>query len=172
MFGTGVEKCIPLIDAFVSIPSTYTARSLLLPSRTVAIQFGCAIGGSRPLCVSACATAGLTDQSVTNGCPGTDQRAVGRAVAVKNRRLKAPFYREMLFRIADHLEELVADGDPRKRKALLRLLIDELRVKSRREILPTYRLITPTVCAMSEKVGGTAHCANHLLIAAERLAIR
>jgi hypothetical protein len=31
--------------------------------------------------------------------------------------------------------------------------IDELRVHSRAEILPTYRLITPTVfCAMSEKV--------------------
>jgi site-specific DNA recombinase len=54
--------------------------------------------------------------------------------------------------IADQLEQLVADGDPRKTKALLRLLIEELRVNSRREILPVYRLITPTVCAMSEKV--------------------
>jgi hypothetical protein len=33
------------------------------------------------------------------------------------------------------------------------LLIDELRVNSRAEILPTCRLVTPEVCAMSEKVG-------------------
>ena len=34
----------------------------------------------------------------------------------------------------------------------LRLLIEELRVNSRAEIQPTYRIVTPTVCAMSEKV--------------------
>ena len=32
-------------------------------------------------------------------------------------------------------------------------MIEELRVNGRREILPTYRVITPAVCAMSEKVG-------------------
>jgi hypothetical protein len=37
-------------------------------------------------------------------------------------------------------------------KALLRLLIEELRVNSRAEILPTYRFVTPTVGSMSEKV--------------------
>jgi len=53
---------------------------------------------------------------------------------------------------ADLLEEVLAEADPQKTKPLLRLLIDELRVNSRAEILPTYRLITPAVCAMSEKV--------------------
>ncbi len=46
----------------------------------------------------------------------------------------------------------IAEADPQKAKALLRLLIEELRANGRAEILPTYRLITPTVCAMSEKV--------------------
>jgi hypothetical protein len=31
-------------------------------------------------------------------------------------------------------------------------MIEELRVNARREILPTYRVVTPAVCAMSEKV--------------------
>ena len=57
-----------------------------------------------------------------------------------------------LAEIADILETVCAEGDPRKTKALLNLLIDDLRVNSRAEILPTYRLITPEVCAMSEKV--------------------
>jgi site-specific DNA recombinase len=57
-----------------------------------------------------------------------------------------------LAEIADALEAVAARGEPQKPKALLQLLIDELRVNSRAEILPTYRLITPTVCAMSEKV--------------------
>jgi exonuclease VII small subunit len=55
--------------------------------------------------------------------------------------------------VADLLETVIAEADPQKAKALLRLLIDELRVNSRAEILPTYRLVTPAVCAMSEKVG-------------------
>jgi hypothetical protein len=42
-----------------------------------------------------------------------------------------------------------------KTKALLRLLIQELRVDGRAQIQPTYRLVTPTVCATSEKVGRT-----------------
>jgi exonuclease VII small subunit len=54
--------------------------------------------------------------------------------------------------IADVLEAVASEGDPRKAKVLLQLLIDELRVNSRAEILPTYRLVTPEVCAMSEKV--------------------
>jgi site-specific DNA recombinase len=54
--------------------------------------------------------------------------------------------------VADLLESVLDEGDPQKAKALLRLLIDELRVNSRAEILPTYRLVTPEVCAMSEKV--------------------
>jgi site-specific DNA recombinase len=55
--------------------------------------------------------------------------------------------------VADHLETVIAEADPQKAKALLRLLVDELRVNGRAEILPTYRLVTPEVCAMSEKVG-------------------
>ncbi len=54
---------------------------------------------------------------------------------------------------ANLLEEVLAEADPQKAKPLLRLLIDELRVNGRAEILPTYRLITPTACAMSERVG-------------------
>ena len=55
--------------------------------------------------------------------------------------------------VADLLEDVIAEADPQKAKALLRLLIDDLRVNSRAEILPTYRLVTPAVCAVSEKVG-------------------
>jgi site-specific DNA recombinase len=57
--------------------------------------------------------------------------------------------------VANLLETVIDEGDPQKAKALLRLLIDELRVNSRAEILPTYRLVTPEVCAMSEKVERT-----------------
>ena len=56
--------------------------------------------------------------------------------------------------VADQLERVIAEADPPKAKALLRLLIEELRVNGRREILPTYRIVTPAVCAMSEKVEG------------------
>jgi hypothetical protein len=47
---------------------------------------------------------------------------------------------------------VIAEAEPQKAKALLRLLIEELRVNGRAEILPTYRVVTPEVCAMSEKV--------------------
>ena len=57
--------------------------------------------------------------------------------------------------VADQLEHLLAEGKPEKTKALLRLLIQELRVDGRARIQPTYRLATPEVCATSEKVGGT-----------------
>ena len=60
-----------------------------------------------------------------------------------------------LAEIANVLEAVATEGDPQKAKALLRLLIEELRVNSRAEILPTYRLVTPEVCAMSEKVERT-----------------
>jgi hypothetical protein len=55
--------------------------------------------------------------------------------------------------VADQLEHLLAEGEPQKTKALLRLLIQELRVDGRAQIQPTYRLATPEVCATSEKVG-------------------
>lgn len=67
------------------------------------------------------------------------------------------------FPIADVLETVAAEGDPRKAKALLQLLTDDRRVNSRAEILPTYRLITSDVCAMSEKVGRTYRYANQTI---------
>ena len=54
--------------------------------------------------------------------------------------------------VADQLEHVLAEGEPQKAKALLRLLIQELRVDGRAQIQPTYRLLTPEVCATSEKV--------------------
>jgi hypothetical protein len=44
--------------------------------------------------------------------------------------------------------------NPQKAKALLRMLIDELRVNGRTEIVPTYRHVTPEVCPMSEEWAG------------------
>jgi hypothetical protein len=57
--------------------------------------------------------------------------------------------------VADQVERVIADGEPQKTKALLRLLIQELRVDGRVQIQLTYRLVTPEVCATSEKVGVT-----------------
>jgi chromosome segregation ATPase len=53
---------------------------------------------------------------------------------------------------AQHLEDVIADAQPERAKALLRLLIAELRVNSKTDIQPIYRIITPTVCATSGKV--------------------
>lgn len=50
--------------------------------------------------------------------------------------------------LAEQLEQVIAEADPQKAKALLRLLIEGLRVNGRREILPTYPVVTPAVCAM------------------------
>jgi hypothetical protein len=53
---------------------------------------------------------------------------------------------------------LIADGQPEQTKALLRLLIAELRVNSKADIQPTYRVLRPGrfltagVCATSGKV--------------------
>jgi hypothetical protein len=57
--------------------------------------------------------------------------------------------------VAGQLERVIAEGEPQKTKALLRLLIQELRVEGRARIQPTYRLATPEVCATSEKVERT-----------------
>ena len=57
--------------------------------------------------------------------------------------------------IADQLEDLVSTGDPKQTKALLRLLVKDLRVNGRSEILPTYRVVTDAVCALPSSVGGT-----------------
>lgn len=59
---------------------------------------------------------------------------------------------------ASQLESVIADGEPEQAKALLRILIAELRVNGRHDILPTYRVIAPDrpitagVCATSGKV--------------------
>jgi site-specific DNA recombinase len=57
--------------------------------------------------------------------------------------------------VADQLQRTIAEADPRQAKALLRLLIKDLRVNGRSEILPTYRIITPEVCELPSSVGGT-----------------
>ena len=41
------------------------------------------------------------------------------------------------------------------RGSTVRLLIEEVRVKSRREILPTYRVVTPEVSALSSSLSRT-----------------
>jgi hypothetical protein len=56
--------------------------------------------------------------------------------------------------VAENLETTIATADPRQAKALLRLLIKDLRVNARSQILPTYRIITPAVCALPSSVGG------------------
>jgi site-specific DNA recombinase len=61
--------------------------------------------------------------------------------------------RDELAAVADRLEHVITTEPAAKSKALLRLLIDELQVNSRSEIQPTYRIVTPAVCATSEKVG-------------------
>jgi hypothetical protein len=54
--------------------------------------------------------------------------------------------------VADQLEKVLAQGEPERTKALLRILIAELRVNSKTDIQPTYRIVTPGVCATSEKM--------------------
>jgi site-specific DNA recombinase len=55
--------------------------------------------------------------------------------------------------VADNLEATIATAEPRQAKALLRLLIKDLRVNARSEIVPTYRVVTPAVCALPSSVG-------------------
>jgi exonuclease VII small subunit len=54
--------------------------------------------------------------------------------------------------VAARLDKVIAQGEPAQTKALLRILIAELRVNSKTSIQPTYRIVTPGVCATSEKV--------------------
>jgi site-specific DNA recombinase len=54
--------------------------------------------------------------------------------------------------VADGLSRVVATGDTDVAKALLRILIADLRVNSRAEILPTYRIAPATVCAHNSSV--------------------
>ena len=57
--------------------------------------------------------------------------------------------------VADQLERVVTDGDPKQAKALLRLLVKDLRVNGRSEILPTYRVVNDAVCALPSSVERT-----------------
>ena len=71
--------------------------------------------------------------------------------------------------VADELERVIAEAEPQRAKALLRPLIDELRVNGRAEILPTYRLVTPAVCAISGKSGANGTRTRDLLAASQTL---
>jgi hypothetical protein len=55
--------------------------------------------------------------------------------------------------VADRLDQVIETGDPDQAKALLRILIAQLRVNSRSEILPTYSVGAPVVCAQTSSVG-------------------
>jgi hypothetical protein len=66
--------------------------------------------------------------------------------------MRTEFWHPTPAAIADHLDQLIAEAEPQQAKALLRNLIAELKVESRAKIDPTYRVVTDTVCATSEKV--------------------
>lgn len=53
--------------------------------------------------------------------------------------------------VADRLDKVLAQGEPEQNKALLRILIAELRVNSKTDIQPIYRIVA-RVCATSKKV--------------------
>lgn len=55
--------------------------------------------------------------------------------------------------VADHLEQIILTEDPQQAKALLRLLIKELRVHAKTDIRPVYRVVTPEVRATPSSVG-------------------
>ncbi len=57
--------------------------------------------------------------------------------------------------VADNLDQLIARDQPERAKALLATLIVELRVNSRSEILPTYQVGVPVVCAPNSSVEPT-----------------
>ena len=59
---------------------------------------------------------------------------------------------QALASVVDRLRETLAAGEPEQTKALLRLLIKEFRVNGRSEILPTYRVVAPEVCATTRSV--------------------
>lgn len=63
--------------------------------------------------------------------------------------------------VADELGRVVATGNTDQAKALLRILIADVRVNSRAEILPIYRVAAPTVCAHNSSVEPTDLKSNH-----------
>ena len=56
--------------------------------------------------------------------------------------------------LPDQREDVIAEANPHKAKALFRLAIEELRVNSRGEILPTSRVIMPAVPQSPKKWAG------------------
>ncbi len=80
---------------------------------------------------------------------------------------------------ASQLETVITNGEPEQTKALLRILIAELRVNSKTDIQPTYRIITPDrthtagVCATSGKMdSGGIELVGHIRAYALDLAAR
>jgi site-specific DNA recombinase len=53
--------------------------------------------------------------------------------------------------VADQLDHVIAHGEPEQAKALLAILIADLQINGRAEVLPTYRVGAPTVCAPPRK---------------------
>ncbi len=62
--------------------------------------------------------------------------------------------------VADELEQIIAHGEPEQAKALLAVLIADLRVNSRSGVLPTYRVGASMVCAPTSSVEPTPLNAN------------
>jgi site-specific DNA recombinase len=65
----------------------------------------------------------------------------------------APPDTQALRAVADRLDHVIAHGEPEQAKALLAILIAELQINSRSEILPTYRVGAPVVCAQTSSMG-------------------
>ncbi len=59
---------------------------------------------------------------------------------------------QALHAVADRLDHVIAHGKPEQAKALLAILIAKLQINSRNEILPTYRVGAPVVCAQTSSV--------------------
>ncbi len=59
---------------------------------------------------------------------------------------------QALHAVADRLDHVIAHGEPEQAKALLAILIAKLQINSRNEILPTYRVGAPVVCAQTSSV--------------------
>jgi site-specific DNA recombinase len=62
--------------------------------------------------------------------------------------------------VADQLDHVIIHGEPQQAKVLLAILIADLRINSRSEVLPTYRVGAPTVCAPTSSVEPTEVNAN------------
>jgi hypothetical protein len=62
---------------------------------------------------------------------------------------------------AQDLQRLIEKATPQQKKALMRLLVKELQVMSRKEIVPTYK-IPALVRAPEGQVDLAGRCVNHL----------